>query len=166
RQSDIDAAEARLHAARAELTRAMANLSDSVINAPSNGRITKVNLKVGEITPSGPAMSMLGESPYRIEIFASEIDIPKVKYEQPATIELDAFPDVHYKLRVAEIDESQSIIDGVAKYRVKLDFVHPHDEFKLGMTGDTTIVTDQREDIIFIPSRAVLQDGERKYARI
>src|SRR5690606_20653900 len=99
RQSDIDAAEARLHAARAELTRAMANLSDSVINAPSNGRITKVNLKVGEITPSGSAMSMLGESPYRIEIFASEIDIPKVKYEQPATIELDGFPDVHYKLR-------------------------------------------------------------------
>lgn len=166
RKTDIDAAQARLRAAYAEVARANANLLDTVINAPSNGRITKVNIKAGEATPSGAAITMLGESPYRIEIFASEIDIPKIKYSQAATIELDAFPDVNYKLSVGEIDETQTIIDGVAKYRVKLDFVFPHDEFKLGMTGDTVINSDERKNIIIIPSRSVLEDASRKYVRV
>lgn len=166
RQADIDAADARLRAARAEVSRASAAIADTVINAPTNGKITKVNIKVGEIAPIGPAITMLGESPYRIEIFVSEIDIPKIQRDHLGTVELDAFPDVHYKLRVSEIDEAQTLVDGVAKYRVKLDYVHPHDEFKLGMTGDVRIITGERSDVVFIPSRAVLEDGERKYVRI
>lgn len=166
RQSDIDAAAARLRAAQAEVARASAAIADTVINAPSNGKITKVHIKPGEIAPVGPAITMLGESPYRIEIFVSEIDIPKVQRDQLGTVELDAFPDVHYKLRVSEIDEAQTLVDGVAKYRVKLDYVHPHDEFKLGMTGDVRIVTGERSDIVYIPSRAVLEDDQRRYVRV
>lgn len=166
RQADIDAADARLRAARAEVARASAAIADTVINAPSNGKITKVNIKAGEIAPVGAAITMLGESPYRIEIFVSEIDIPKIKRDYPSTVELDAFPGVDYKLRVSEIDEAQTLVDGVAKYRVKLDFVFPHDEFKLGMTGDVRIVTGERNDVVYIPSRAVLEDGQRKYVRV
>ena len=167
RQTDLDSARASLDAARAEVARASASVGDTVITAPIDGRVTKVNIKVGEITPVGAAITMIGDSPYRVEMFVSEIDIPKVQLTHSGSIELDAFPGTHYALHTSEIDEAQTIVEGVSKYRVKLDFVHVHDEFKIGMTGDAEIVTGMRIDVISVPRRAVLErDTGEYYVRI
>lgn len=167
RQTDIDSAKASLDAARAEVARASASVGETIITAPIDGRVTKVNVKVGEITPVGAAITMIGDSPYRVEMFVSEIDIPKVQLTQSGSIELDAFPGTHYALHVSEIDEAQTLVEGVSKYRVKLDFVHPHDEFKIGMTGDAEIITGIRTDVVSVPRRAVLErDSGEYYVRI
>ncbi len=167
RQTDIDARVAAVNQARASLARASADYGNTILTAPIAGRITKVNVKTGEFTPAGAAVTMLGNSPYRIEMFVSEVDVPKVKTTQSGSIELDAFRGTNFQLRVSEIDPAATDRDGVPKYRVKLDYVYPHDELKIGMTGDAVIVTGVKKDVISVPLRAVLErDDGTQYVRV
>ncbi|MBT4021645.1 efflux RND transporter periplasmic adaptor subunit [Candidatus Peribacteria bacterium] len=171
RQTDIDAAGARVRQANADLARTRADYNDTIMNAPTSGTITKVNIKTGELLSTAfqqdAAITMLGESPYRIEMFVSEIDIPKVELEQDSQVELDAFPGDPFGISVAEIDPAATIKDGVPKYRIKLDFTGSMENLKIGMTGDTDIITGGREDVLMMPSRAVLErDDGSFYVRV
>ncbi len=165
RQSDIDSSYGRVQQAQADLQKAQADYNDTVLLAPIDGIITKVNLKPGEFTPgqfseTQPAMTILGNSPYRLELYAAEIDIPKVHIGQSGSVLLDAFPNQPFALRVSEIDPAATSVDGVPKYRITLDFFAPNDAFKIGMTGDTDIITSVREDALFVPARAVIKDDQ------
>lgn len=168
RQTDIDAAVARVRQAQADLARASSQYRDTILTAPVDGVITKVNAKPGEMRPvSEPSVTMLGSSPYRVEMFISDIDVPKVNLAQTGSIKLDAFPKTPFKIKVSEIDSAPTKVDGVDKYRIRLDFVYTHTDLKLGMSGDTTIVTGERRNVIKIPARAIIQsDDGRKTVRV
>ncbi len=167
RQTDIDSAQARVRQAQADLARASAQYSDTLLVSPVEGIVTKVNVKAGEMRPSTmPSITVLGNTPYRIEMFVSEIDIPKVQLSQTGSIELDAFRGESIPLRVSEIDPGATDRDGVPKYRVKLDFTSAHEGLKIGMTGDAEIVTGVRKDVVSVPLRAVLEREGKKIVRI
>lgn len=167
RETDIAIAKAAVAQARASLAAASAQFSNTVLTAPIDGLVTKVNIKVGEITPVGPAVTMVGSSPYRIEMFVSEIDIPKVQMTQTGSVELDAFRGTNFALTVGQIDTTSTDVDGVSKYRVKLDFRYPHDELKIGMTGDAEIVTGMKKNVVTVPLRAVIEnDKGQKIVRV
>ena len=167
RPTDIAASRANLNQAKADLARASAEYAKTVLTAPIAGTITKVAVKPGEILPSGAAVTLLGDAPYRVEMYVSEIDVHKIQRTQSGSIELDAFRGTHMKLTANEIDNAPTDRDGVSKYRVKLDFVHPHPELKIGMTGDAEIVTGLRPSVVIIPSRAVLERSDGSlYVRV
>ncbi len=161
RETDLNSARARVRQAQADLARSAAQYNDTVLRAPVDGVITKMNVKAGEMRPSTEAsVTMLGNTPYRIEMYVSEIDVPKVQSTQSGTIELDAFRGTDFSLHVSEIDSGPTDRDGVSKYRVKLDFTYPHDELKIGMTGDARIITGERRDVISVPQRSVIENDD------
>ncbi|MFA6039141.1 MAG: efflux RND transporter periplasmic adaptor subunit [Candidatus Peribacteraceae bacterium] len=167
RKADLDAARARVRQAQASLAQSQANYADTILRAPVDGTISHVNVKGGEATPvTGPAVTILGNSPFRVEMFVSEVDVPKLIQAQSGSIALDAFPDTEYKVHVSELDTAPTLVDGVSKYRVKLDFIYPHEEFKIGMTGDVTVVTGERKNIVYVPGRAVLEKEGKRVVRI
>jgi RND family efflux transporter MFP subunit len=167
RETDLQSAQAIVRQYRAALARASSDYGNTILTAPIAGRITKVHVKTGEYTPGGAAVAMLGDSPFRVEMYVSEIDVPKLQITQSGSIELDAFRDTQFKLRATSIDTASTDRDGVPKYRVLLDFVYPHDELKIGMTGDARIVTGIRTDVVSVPLRAVLErDDGTSYVRI
>ncbi|MDD5623926.1 MAG: hypothetical protein PHI23_04430, partial [Candidatus Peribacteraceae bacterium] len=70
-------------------------------------------------------------------------------------------------LRVSTVEPGPTKVEGVSKYRVNLNFVFPHEEFKIGMTGDAEIITGERKDVLLTPSRAVIQsEGNGKIVRV
>lgn len=169
RDTDLASARAVVQQYRAALARSAADFANTVIVAPVAGTITKVPIKVGEYTPSGAAITMLGEAPYRIEMYVSEIDIPKIQLSQSGSVKLDAFPGEYFTLKVSQIDDSSTDRDGVSKYRVRLDFLDQEESerVKLGMTGDAMIITGFSEDVIYVPIRAVLErDDGQEYVRV
>lgn len=167
RKSDLDSAAASVRQARAALARASADYANTTLTAPINGRITKVAVKPGEFTPVEAAVTMLGDSPFQVEMYVSEIDVPKLQTTQSGSVELDAFRGTNFQLRVSEVDTAATDRDGVPKYRVRLDFRYPHDELKIGMTGDARIVTGSVQNVVSVPLRAVLEaDDGSSYVRI
>lgn len=163
RQTDIEAARARVRAAQANLARASADYGETVLRAPIAGTVTAVNVRLGESLPVGPAVTVLGDSPFRVEMFASEVDIPKVQRTQSGSIELDAYRGQNLPLVVGEVDPSATNVDGVNKYRVKLDFRAPPTGLKIGMSGDAEIVTGIRTQVLSVPRRAVLDRADGTY---
>jgi HlyD family secretion protein len=100
-------------------------------------------------------------------MFASEVDIPKVRLGQSGSIVLDAFRDTPFELVVGEIDAAATDKDGVPKYRVKMDFLKPVDTLKVGMTGDAEVTTGIRQDVVSVPLRAVIErDDGTHYVRV
>jgi HlyD family secretion protein len=169
RETDIASARAVLNQYRAALARASADFANTVVVAPVAGTITKVPVKVGEFTPSGAAITMLGEAPYRIEMYVSEIDVPKIQQSQSGSVKLDAFPGEYFTLVVSQLDNASTDRDGVSKYRVRLDFLDQEESkrVKLGMTGDAMIITGFSKDVIYVPIRSVLErDDGSEYVRV
>lgn len=167
RTTDLDSAKARVSQAQADLARAAAQWSDTILLAPVDGIVTKVNVKQGEVRPSGtPSVTMLGTAPYRIELFVSEVDIPKVIVSASGSIKLDAFRTESLPIRVSEIDPAATNRDGVPKYRVKLDFIELKSDLKVGMTGDAEIVTGFRPNVVSVPLRSVIEKEGKKIVRI
>lgn len=169
RDTDLASARAVVQQYRAALARASADFANTVIVAPVAGAITKVPIKVGEYTPSGAAITMLGEAPYRIEMYVSEIDVPKIQLNQSGSVKLDAFPGEYFTLKVSQIDDASTDRDGVSKYRVRLDFLDKKESerVKLGMTGDAMVITGFASDVTSVPVRSVLErDDGTKYVRV
>jgi HlyD family secretion protein len=167
RKSDIDAAAARVAQAKANLERTEAQLKDAILTSPVDGFVTRIFLKEGELAPTaGPGITLLGAFPLRVEMFVSEIDLPKLKPSQEGTVELDAFPGREIPLRLTEVSASPTDIEGVTKYRVVLDFTEPQADARVGMSGDVRVITGERTDVITVPGRAVTKTATGSFVRI
>lgn len=168
RQFEIDAARAKVTQAQAALTLALANLNDAIITAPVDGIITKKNYNVGEQTSlTTPVLEMIGKSNFQIEVDIPESDITKLQIGQEAEITLDAYTDDQiFQGIVTFIDPAETIISDVVYYKVKVDFKENSVSVKSGMTANLTICTNKKDDVLFVPARAVRSQNGEKYVEI
>lgn len=159
RDFEIQAAEAKVAQARAQLNKALADLNDYGIVAPIDGTITKVNFSIGEQTNlSEPVIKMLSTEKFEIKVDIPESDIAKIKVGDETVIELDAFgSDQLFSGAITFIDPAQTVIQDVTYYRTTVGFNEDdnNEQIKPGMTADVTITTAEKDDVLFIPQRAV-----------
>lgn len=150
---------------RADLNNAQAFVAKTLITAPFDGVITKVDVKEGEISsPNTPVISLLNDGEYQIETYVSENDIAKLKVDQKTKISLDAYGrDVFFEGTIISVDPAETIKDGVSTYRTKIQFAEKDDRVKSGMTANIDIETDRRPDVLSIPQAAmILKKGVKK----
>ncbi len=169
RQQDITLAQAKVKSAQAAIDSISNQLDNSVIKAPMDGTITKVNYKVGEQTGGSlPVIAMLAENNFGIDVDISEADIAKVSLDNPVKITLDAYGDgTEFSGKVNFIEPAETVIQDVIYYKVKINFDPSGHDIKSGMTANVTITTAQKADSLSIPSRAILiNDNGSKYTRL
>lgn len=150
---------------RADLTNAQAFVAKTLITAPFDGVITKVDVKEGEISsPNTPVIGLLNDGEYQIETYVSENDVAKLKVEQATKISLDAYGrDVFFEGMIISVDPAETIKDGVSTYRTKIQFTQKDERVKSGMTANIDIETDRRPGVITIPQAAIfLEKGIKK----
>lgn len=164
----INAQIAQLKSAQADLQSANAAYAKTIIKAPFDGLITKVDIKEGEtVSPTTNAISMISSAGYEIESFVSESDIAKVKVGQPAIVTLDAYgKDVKFKATVSEVDPAETVLDGVSTYKTKLQFVVTDERVRSGMTANTTIQTAEKPASVVIPQEALFLEGGEKVVTV
>ncbi|WP_323809428.1 HlyD family secretion protein [Sphingobium baderi] len=86
----------------AALKRARLNLGYTIVRAPQDGVVTRVNqLQVGDfVSASRPVFSLVGRH-FWIEANFKENQLRYMRLGQPATVKIDAFPDREIKAHVA-----------------------------------------------------------------
>ena len=168
RDFEIQAAQARIRQAEATLNRYYSNFSDTIIKAPVDGIISKVNFDKGEqASMSSPVISMIGISEMQIKVDVPESDIIKLEVGDQVDITLDAFSsEDKFFGTVTFIDPASTLIDGVVYYKVTISFNQKDDRIKSGMTADLTISTDSRTSVMVVPSRAVIYREDKKYVQV
>jgi RND family efflux transporter MFP subunit len=168
RSFEITSAEARVRRAQATLSHMLSNYADTVIKAPVDGTVTKVNFNAGENNSlATPVVSMIGNSNLQIEVDVPESDITKIELGDQVDIILDAFSiDDEFTGNITFIDPAATVINEVIYYQLKVSFDDIDARIKSGMTADLTIFTDQKEDVLAVPTRALIYKEDGKYIKV
>lgn len=168
RDVDIAVYKADVDKTKASMVELQQKLNDAVLKAPIEGIITKVNVKIGEMVIAGgdSVISLISMSKFQIEVGVAEADIGKLNVENPVKISLDAFPEESWSGKVVEIEPAETVVEGVVYYKVKVIFDKIDEKVKSGMSADITIETNKKENVLFVPYRAVVFNDNKKFVRI
>lgn len=171
----LKTAESDLLVNQTQVVKASANrdyyeslLFKGIIRAPIVAVVTKQEAKVGEIAVANTALiSLISAGQYEIEANIPEADIAKVKIGDSAKVSLDAYgSDTFFDAAVTSIDPAETMIDGVATYKVKFQFSKPDERIRSGMTANIDISTDKRIGVLVVPSRAIATKSGRKVVQL
>ena len=160
--------EAKVKSTQADVQNMQAKIAKTIIRSPINGIVTIQNAKVGEIVANNTSIiSIISEADFEIEANIPEADIAKVKISNTAQVTLDAYgDDVIFEAKIIAIDPAETIIEGVSTYKTTLQFLKEDNRIKSGMTANIDILNNKKDNVVFIPIRAVEEKDGRKVVKI
>ncbi len=159
--SDIDIQLAQLQIEQAELAleNARASLNDAQIIAPYDGVVVAVHYRPGESATAGlPAVTLIDDSQFYIDVLVDEIDIARVAPGQLAFIGLDAYPEAHVSGHVLRISPVAISIAGVNSFEVRIGLDAADVPLRDGMTATVDIVVSELTDVLLVPNWAIRFD--------
>jgi HlyD family secretion protein len=151
--------ELQVDIARANLDAAKLNLERAVIVAPFDGVVADITITEGKdistATFATPAISLVDTGEIELRGSFDEIDIAMVQPGQEANILLDALPDEEVKGEVAFISLVGTTQAGVVFYDTTITLENPVEELRDGMTATAEVIIERRDNVLFIPNRAI-----------
>ena len=159
-KSDVDQASARVRQAQGDLSRVMAEYERTILISPVDGTVIAVSLDQGQ-SPSltEPAIILRSTEPRSVLVNLSDEEMGSIALSSTGSIAFDAAPDASIPLRMDEMSPSSTKIDGIGNYR-KLPFRDPHPEFSDGMSGNVTIVLQERRNVLTVPTDLVKRHAD------
>ena len=153
----FDQTQAAQISAQAALERAKAELSYLQLIAPQDGTVIRRDGEIGELIPVGTAVFWInGGDQIRIETEVDEEDVGLVRSGQRVLISADAFPGQIFNGKVQSITPKGDPVARSYRVRVTLDVQTP---LMIGMTAETNIITQVKEDALMVPATAVKGDA-------
>jgi HlyD family secretion protein len=167
-QLDYANAQSALVAARTNLDLNKQRLEDATVRAPVAGTIIDKTVSLGTVITSATGafgggttllkMADLGQ--VRIRALFNETDIGQVKPGQTATVTVDAYPDRRFTGVVEKIEPQAVVQQNVTMFPVLVTLQNLEGLLKPGMNGETSVLVDQRTNVLAVPNDAVRNTRE------
>jgi HlyD family secretion protein len=161
-QETVATAEANLAQLKAAVDLAAASLEESRIRAPFDGLITEVHVERGESLVMGaPVLEQVDDSGITVEAAVDEADAGRIKVGMPVRVNCDAYPDEPFMgslMWISQVVDRDLRQNRHLRVEVGLDGASPR--LKVGMSADIEILVQKREDVLFVPTNAVMRRGE------
>lgn len=153
----------RVEELTAEVEQVKLDLSHTRIKAPFAGYITERSIEVGQNVRALDKAFQLGSfSPLYADVFLAEIDTNAVKEGQAVSMRLDAVAEAEpVRGRVVRI--SPIVDDATGTVKVTTEFRPPARSYRPGAFVRIEIETDEREDALLIPKRAIVEEEGQTY---
>lgn len=181
--SAVSAAQRSLASAQANLEQANAKAAGRTVTAPSSGSIVELNAKVGATVTGGmimgesdtsggkQCMQIADLSKMKVTVQVGEKDIAKIAVGQSANVTYPAFPDIVSQgtvTAIASVANSDSNNGGGSvTFNVDILIEAPDSRLKPGMTAEVSVVTEQLDDVVMVPTMALMtEDGENYYVNV
>ncbi len=157
RPADLDAAKAQILSAQGQVEAVAAVLDNQAIHAPADGTITLVDIKPGELATALKQVIVLQDiNDLHVEANVSEADIADIKPGQIVDITFDAFgSDRYFSGQVQTVNPGATVVSGVVNYKVTIALQNAA-QAKPGMTANTTVLIEQKDNVLAIPLRAII----------
>ena len=163
---DVEAQKAQVSQAEASVASVRAKLQKAALVSPIAGVVTTQNAKVGQIaSPGAPIITILAENGFEVDAYIPEIDIGKVKSGDAVSMTFDAFPGESFDGLVFYVNPSETVLQGVVDYLVKISFVKPDVRMKSGLTANTAITTQKKDNVLILPQYAVIQNDQGAFVK-
>lgn len=181
--SAVSAAQRSLASAQANLDQANAKAAGRTVTAPSSGSIVELNAKVGATVTGGmimgesdmsggkQCMQIADLSKMKVTVQVGEKDIAKIAVGQSANVTYPAFPDIVSQGTVTAIasvaNSDSNYSGGSVTFNVDILIEAPDSRLKPGMTAEVSVVTEQLDDVVMLPTMALMtEDGENYYVNV
>ena len=177
----LNAARWNVRSGEASLKEARENLTKTVIRAPMDGTVSRMNVALGERVVG--TSQMAGTELLRIADFSrmevvtdvGENDVVRIAPGDSVSLSLDAYPRLTFSGLVTQIANSSKFVGAgigqVANFEVRIA-VQPSSyqallqddptPLKPGMSAAASIITRSRENVIAIPIQSVFLRGRRE----
>lgn len=180
----VSAAQRSLASAQANLDQANAKAAGRTVTAPSSGSIVELNAKVGATVTGGmimgesdtsggkQCMQIADLSKMKVTVQVGEKDIAKIAVGQSANVTYPAFPDIMSQgtvTAIASVANSDTANGGGGSVTFNVDILieAPDARLKPGMTAEVSVVTEQLDDVVMVPTMALMtEDGEHYYVNL
>lgn len=135
-----------------------------VIYAPISGTISGLWLQVGSVITGTTTSTDIGGTKIAsvstnasptVSLNLTEIDVPRVKIGNKATVILDAYPDKTFAGTVISIDQVGTSSSGVTNYPTVILLESDGVGVYSNMSATATIILDSKADVLLVPAGAV-----------
>ncbi len=160
----VNAAEENVKQNEASLKDSRWQLSRTTIYAPMTGRITRLNVEVGETAIMGTLnkdaatlLTIADMSLLETKVKVDETDVSRIAVGDSAVIQIDAFSDTTFLGRVVEISNSSvtraatGATDQAIDYEVTVRILNPPADTRPDFSSTAKIITDTRDQVLSIP---------------
>jgi multidrug efflux pump subunit AcrA (membrane-fusion protein) len=137
----------------------------SVVKAPVAGTVVSLAAQLGmTVSQQVPLARIAGGGGLEIRLYVAERFISRISLRQSCDITLDAWPGEIFRGRISEISPVVDPSSRTMEIRISVD--NAGSRLKAGMFAKVRIVTEQKDNIVKIPSTALLQRFGEDYVFI
>ncbi len=157
---------------RAAVAIAAANRERAILRAPVDGVVGKIGKKKGELVTSADTVVQIVSTHFEIRVDVPETDIAKIvnSTRRDASFTLDAFGEENkFTGTITTINQDSTEIQDVVYYQVTIAVNDEKIDTSLqsGMTANVEIITDTRENVLFVPQRVLrTNENSEKFVRV
>jgi HlyD family secretion protein len=146
--------------AKADLERARSNLGYASIYSPINGIILSRAVDEGQTVAASlnaPTLFTIARDLTKMEVRANvdEADIGQVQQGQRVTFTVDSYPQKTFDGRVSQVRLEPQVVSNVVTYTITIDAENPEQQLLPGMTASITIYTQEAQNVVTIPAKAI-----------
>src|SRR5262245_60704906 len=145
------------------------------VTSPMDGVVIRRGVELGDTVTSGVSsfnagtvlMTVADIGTMIIKAGINEVDIGKVRLEQPVRISLDAYPKVKFEGTIKRIAPAARLEDKVKLFDVEIAIDRQGAELRTGMTANIDVLGEKRAQVLTVPVEALFrkEDVEVVYVK-
>ena len=156
----LDAANAQVALAKAQVERDSTNLRYSVVRSPISGVVVERNVDVGQTVAASfqtPTLFQIAKDlrDMQIDSSVSEADVGAIAVGDKVKFSVDAFAEREFVGKVRQIRLNPTIQQNVVTYNVVVAVDNEDGKLMPGMTAHVKILVAERKDVLRIPNAAL-----------
>lgn len=133
-----------------------AQMKNSDIRSPMDGLLTSIQTIDGELVVEGNELLTVSSRKNYVRGEVNEEDVGEVKNGMKATVQLYAYRNQQFTARVSAVQPAAD--PETQRYTIVLQLENLPDNLMAGMTGEMNIITGTHENVLLVPTRALLVD--------
>jgi HlyD family secretion protein len=167
-EREVEAQKARLRALRKRIQLLDERRRKLSVRAPFDGIITKKSVEAGETKIAGSPLFVLADpSDTYIEAEIDETESARVRVGMKCRLLPDAYQGRSFEGRVTEVMPVVEASKEVSRANVvRVVPVSPPVLFRLGMSADVEVLVGRKDDVLQVPSSAVMEREGKKFVYV
>ena len=138
------------------------------VTSPMDGLVIRRDVELGDTVMSGVSsfnagtvlMTVADVDTMIIKAGINEVDIGKIRLDQPVRITLDAYPKARFAGVIERIAPAARLEEKVKVFEVEIAIDRQGAELRTGMTANIDVVGEKREAVLTVPVEAIFKKDE------
>jgi HlyD family secretion protein len=162
---DVDLQVQQVRLAEIAVDEAQRALDEATLKAPYDGSVSSVDIQVGDLVSSQlPAITLLTPGALKVRLAVGETDFPSLRVGMVGLMIFDALQDRPFPVVITHIGLGPKVEQGIVTYVVEGALAGLGEEVPdrpvPGMNGSAVLVTEQHQDVLVVPNRAIRRRGD------